>query len=112
MKNQRTIKFRFWNKGFSRFYGLQEYPFDTKNYIVSQFTGLQDSKGKEIYEGDYISYGGNPIEVKYGEISIYENKFIGFYANLVNDIPTLINSDNSKTCKVIGNIFENPELIK
>ena len=89
---------------------------DTKYYgqiivdkeTVGQFTGLHDKNGKEIYEGDITDDGYNNIGVvKYGNYncSCCEGVY-GWYVD-GGDI-------RSAECflKVIGNIYENPELLK
>lgn len=72
---------------------------------LGQYTGLKDSKGKEIYEGDIISNGREIAEVKF-----YEGCFMAQieegYAEAVFDY--CIPFDDS--C-VVGNIYENPELL-
>ena len=67
---------------------------------VSQFTGLKDIEGKEIYEGDIILCYNNPHVVTFADGA--------FYLTYKNSSVRL-----SITCgalKIIGNIFENPEL--
>ena len=67
---------------------------------VSQFTGLKDIEGKEIYEGDIILGYNNPHVVTFADGA--------FYLTYKNSSVRL-----SRTCgalKIIGNIFENPEL--
>ena len=67
---------------------------------VSQFTGLKDIEGKEIYEGDIILGYNNPHVVTFADGA--------FYLTYKNSSVRL-----SITCgalKIIGNIFENPEL--
>ena len=67
---------------------------------VDQFTGLKDIEGKEIYEGDIILGYNNPHVVTFADGA--------FYLTYKNSSVRL-----SRTCgalKIIGNIFENPEL--
>jgi len=68
-----------------------------------QFTGLKDKNGKEIYEGDIIEHephwDDNRSMSKVGKFGI-SPFHVGDYS---------VSSDD---CKVIGNIYENPELIK
>lgn len=83
---------------------------------ICQFTGLKDRNGKEIYEGDIIRriarisfYGNNKASVhvvKFGEDGIYN----GFY--LEPQCDAFFVSHNSFIFEVIGNIHDNPELMK
>jgi len=88
-----------------------------RDCVLMQFTGRYDKNGKEIYEGDYLSYNiaGNRREVAI----VIQDKF-GWTFELLNDgfygdIETPIIRDKWKHidhCEVIGNIYENPELAK
>jgi uncharacterized phage protein (TIGR01671 family) len=94
---------------------------------IMQFTGLKDRNGKEIYEGDILRF---PAEEKWGEenYSCFEVFFhdgdansdynIGFTMNRMHNhgaicggwIPPF-KSEKTAKMEVIGNIYQNPELI-
>ena len=121
----REIKFRMWNKKENKMYEVGQINFDDKRifmknynmYIYSsypfedvelmQFTGLHDKNGKEIYEGDIVDNGYNKGIVKYGEYncSCCEGVY-GWYVD-GGDIRSA-----EDFLEVIGNIYENPELLK
>lgn len=81
---------------------------------VRQFTGLKDKNGKEIYDGDILY---NDFNAK-GVVKFVNGMFIVnfIYEESVcskdNDKMTIrLISANSIT-RVLGNIYENPELLK
>lgn len=75
---------------------------------VGQFTGLRDKNFKEIYEGDIIKAGE---EREYIEVRFVRGVFAFLWGgNLDDEFPT--GSPTHEWAEVIGNIYENPKLIK
>jgi hypothetical protein len=76
-----------------------------------QFTGLYDKHGKEIYEGDILRYTSDASvegDVYPGKV-VYEAPEFICTMNLYD----ALNCDwIIKKIEVIGNIYENPELLK
>lgn len=73
---------------------------------IGQFTGLYDCHGKEIYEGDILDFNGLKIEIRFVR---------GVFALLCNgDLDQEMCGDcrTDLFAKVIGNIYDNPELLK
>ena len=83
---------------------------------VSQFTNLYDKNGKEIYEGDILvfdeSYGESKILSNYTlEVRYVRGIFAFLWDGNLYDECT-INSPTREWAVVVGNIYDNPELIK
>jgi uncharacterized phage protein (TIGR01671 family) len=93
------------------------------DYPLMQYTGLKDKTGREIYEGDIVRYETEDGDVWTAQIiwdTGEENIFIsGFKAQPIHDITDEIYDDNGNPplgwtgeIEVIGNIYENPELLE
>jgi uncharacterized phage protein (TIGR01671 family) len=81
---------------------------------LMQFTGLKDSKGVDIYEGDIFKTGTGTLFTvkyeKYGFIGIgNQGDEYGVYTNQIYPVTKYVEENNPII--VIGNIYENPELI-
>lgn len=83
-------------------------PILPKNHVVMQSTGLKDKNGVEIFEGDIFAEGfGRYVvawEAKGGRWSL---KFIHDFEDAFH-----LGIRNSKEMTLIGNIYENPELLE
>jgi len=129
----REIKFRAWNgekmiyrcgicysHGHWEVFGPHDYEAGRRlgvlnskrfpNLVLMQYTGLKDKNGKEIYEGDIVIVRGEGIRPK-----IYTVEWLDTYGGFAFlddekaipacEVPVLF-------CEVLGNIYENPELVK
>ena len=75
------------------------------SYILMQFTGLTDKNGKEIYEGDIVRTTGWPDG---DPVYWVDGRFcVGQPSNLADFLGSI-----AEGCEIIGNIYENPELLK
>ena len=126
----REIKFRAWVKDGKEIVDVEEIDFMNKviNYIYNdyknneqeiigayfediellEYSGLKDMKGKEIYEGDILFESS--IE-EYFKV-VFENgsfkaEFEGDFEEHSFDLIDVV----AQGCEVVGNIYENPELL-
>ena len=127
--NMRELKFRVWDNKNKKFLpeshfailgsgkvivtlsGYYEH-FTNKtqdDYVVQQYTGLQDSKGNDIYEGDIVKATSDQYDNEnfVGKVIFDEGCFLTWINK--NDIREVWSGDD---IEVIGNIFENKELLK
>lgn len=73
---------------------------------VGQYTGLTDENGVKIFEGDILHAAQGDFVVRWSE------SICSFVAGEKERMRPCMNSGTVKCCEVIGNIYDNPELIK
>lgn len=124
----REIKFRAWHKDLKKMFKIGQITLEEgtwnfepndrgfigmsipyqPSFVLMQYTGLHDKNGKEIYEGDIV--GDNKIKwiVKWNKhrmgFSLYPTT-----EQLYDEMP--INVENKLGFKILGNIYDNPELL-
>jgi len=119
----RKIKFRAWDEALKKmdysrlnaitfdgriFYGNAD--FTDYKYIIMQYTGLKDRNDVEIFEGDIVKTASGDIqEVGYYHEGFEGGSFIGFMCKSKKKLDFMAMSSKDE---VIGNIHENPELLK
>lgn len=104
--------------------GFDVVPCEVIPETIGQYTGLCDKNGKKIFEGDIIhSFYANCKINEYVEKVVFrdgsfkaENVEGGFFAKIAGQgSPKHLPNDTSVymiECEVIGNIHDNPELLK
>lgn len=124
-------KFRVWDKLDKEIYGVEEinwfngefdfigdaitFKRDADEVELMQSTGLFDKEGTEVFEGDIIAIEVEEIETPINA-KIFQNNKIGMLMFHVfednEDVPMVeLLEDNSVAFAVIGNIYENKELL-
>ena len=128
----REIKFRAWLKYGKEIVDVEEIDFmnEVINYIdndyenneqeiigayfenieLMQYTGLKDKNNKEIYEGDIVKLRANH---GIGVIK-YSDEWGAFIVEYIKPRPLAVLGMNyyKEDIEVLGNIYENPELLK
>lgn len=125
-------KFRVWDKLDKEIYGVEEinwfngefdfigdaitFKRDADEVKLMQSTGLFDKEGTEVFEGDIIAIEVEEIETPINA-KIFQNNKIGMLMFHVfednEDVPMVeLLEKNSVAFAVIGNIYENPELLE
>ena len=134
----REIKFRAWNKELKTMNPVSALHFDKRKYNLMfidsgwkhiptkfelmQYTGLKDKNGVEIYEGDILhikEFCDNEIDVEFISKVIFSNKNVFPSAFQLEEVRIIKgyafisqSGEIDSEVEIIGNIYENSELIK
>ena len=113
----RDIKFRALDEDGDMDYGNNSYIFDMyEDSEVMQYTGLKDKNGVEIYEGDLFGVTNLSDELEIvGEV-IFDTDFAQFTIKYTNggwaELWQHLQVETNKVKEVVGNIYEDKELLK
>lgn len=126
----RKHKFRAWGQYASMRQEKMVYNWQDSEYLehlgfnggdcfeLMQYTGLKDKNGKEIYEGDIVdgdNYVGRAV-IKFGthltSTDYYADNAYGFYGENIDGTENTYSATYLDRSEVIGNVWENPELLK
>jgi uncharacterized phage protein (TIGR01671 family) len=130
----RTLKFRVWDVKDKKFLNPSDIAingngnllitdsgwyenFENQNssdYVIQQFTELYDNNKKPIYEGDRVRFDYTGKVDIFGEVIWLEHRasFGVRYKNTFETFEDVLMDHNMNCFEVIGNTFENPELLK
>ena len=105
----RELKFRAWQLNEFYYFSIPQDDLEgvLGSAVVTQYTGLKDKKGEEIYEGDvlkYIYYDNFTVSV--GMVTWLEG---GFFIN--GDFNEWLCEGYCDEMEIIGNIYEHPDLL-
>lgn len=76
---------------------------------VRQYTGLKDKNGQEIFEGDIVKISDHPFE---GPITVNGNYEVGYNSEMELCCGSWLLFRMRHYAEVVGNIYENPELLE
>lgn len=79
--------------------------FEVAEYTVCQYTGLIDNNGDKIWENDIVNFEEEMYMVDWSETDAC---FEIFNTGLIERFTTI----RSEDCEIIGNKFDNPELLE
>lgn len=86
--------------------GAHEIPIQKET--LGQFTGLRDSRGRNIFEGDILFIGAEDGTAIYCEVGIKDGCF-GYIGEIDGRLLPFCNTNVTE--EIAGNIYDNPELL-
>lgn len=127
MKTPRPINFRVRFAGRFFYTGdlntIDTFELNLKNStglhaVWQQSSDIADKRGLVIYEGDIVKYSIGTVEhfylVKFGQYDLDENSGCGWYIEMITDKkywPTAMTNKANLYLEVVGNEYDNPELM-
>lgn len=133
MKTQREIKFRAWDIN-RKLYIEEPFGVDCKggfiyfepssiyitpkivgvDIVLEQYINLKDKNGKEIYENDFVNYDtGRDFETRKNLLVEWDLQSTGYLPFIdFNGFGEYIFESNPSMWEVVGNRYENPELLE
>ncbi|MDM0974723.1 hypothetical protein G6Z18_14740 [Clostridium perfringens] len=111
--NEKGVLVCNWHEDTEDYYGNFKEANGTLDNLM-QYTGLKDKNGKEIYEGDILSikiYSGDKVIVEGKTVVEFKDGCFGVIWGYDKAFLSL-NSFFKAKFEVIGNIYENPELLR
>lgn len=85
----------------------EHYEIDSET--LCQFTGLVDKNGKRIWENDIVKH---EVSDTIGTVKWYQEDYVGWCVDDIVIDEQQFTDEMWNECEVIGNIFDNPELLK
>ena len=88
--------------------------FDMEDMILMQYTGLKDKNEKEIYEGDVVKFDyrqDENFEIVFEDGAFWIRSKYNEYVSL-HEVIEICKRPNNWQIEVIGNIYDNPELLE
>ena len=84
---------------------------ETDPETVCQWTGLADKDGRKIFEGDICKIHSGPIDEEDGCFSVEWDEGDARFALYGEGLTVDFGNYHGHECEVIGNIFDNPDLL-